>query len=159
VSRPAPTALARRLALLAAFALGAALPGAGAAATALPPGQPPPPGPGQVTPGSPADPVCGPVVPRPGPPRCAPSLAAPASPALAAIVRCETGGSGDPRLVAGRFGGLYQFSRGTWRSVGGRGRPSRASAGEQHYRAWLLWLRQGLAPWPSCGRAAIAAAR
>jgi hypothetical protein len=144
---------------VAALALALALPAAGAAATVLPPGQPPPPVPGQVTPGSQADPVCGPVVPRPGPPRCAPRLAGPANALLAAVVRCETAGTGNPRMVSGRFGGLYQFTTGTWRSLGGTGRPSLASPGEQHYRAWRLWLRQGLAPWPTCGRAAVAAAR
>ena len=129
-----------------------------AAADQLPTGQPPPPAPGTIVAGSPADPVCGPVVPRPGPPRCAPSFTAPANAMLATIVRCETGGVEGAASVDGRFEGLYQFSIGTWRSVGGKGRPSRATAGEQHYRAWLLWLRDGLAPWPSCAKNARVAA-
>jgi resuscitation-promoting factor RpfB len=149
--------VSRRGASILALVLLGAVAGRAPAAD-LPPGQPPAPAPGTVAAGSPADPVCGPVAARPGPPRCAPSFTAPANPLMAAIVRCETGGNADPRAVDGRFEGLYQFSIGTWRSVGGKGRPSRAPAGEQHYRAWLLWLRDGLTPWPVCAKAARAAA-
>lgn len=66
-----------------------------------------------------------------------------------ALARCESGG--DPTLVDGPYYGLYQFSLGTWRSVGGRGRPSDASSAEQTYRAKLLYAQQGRSPWPSCG--------
>ena len=51
----------------------------------------------------------------------------------AALARCESGG--DPRLVDGPYYGLYQFTIGTWRSVGGRGLPSNASPAEQTHRA------------------------
>lgn len=67
----------------------------------------------------------------------------------AALAQCESGG--DASLVDGPYYGLYQFSLGTWRSVGGRGRPSDASAAEQTYRAKLLYAQQGRSPWPSCG--------
>lgn len=69
----------------------------------------------------------------------------------AALARCESGGN--PRAVnpAGYYG-LYQFSRSTWRSVGGRGLPSRASAREQSRRAHTLYRRSGSSPWPTCGR-------
>lgn len=69
----------------------------------------------------------------------------------AALARCESGGN--PR-AASPYGyyGLYQFSPGTWRSVGGRGLPSQASAQEQTYRAQLLYQREGRHPWPVCGR-------
>jgi hypothetical protein len=66
-----------------------------------------------------------------------------------ALAQCESGG--DPTLVDGPYYGLYQFSLGTWRSVGGRGRPSDASSAEQTYRAKLLYAQQGRSPWPSCG--------
>jgi hypothetical protein len=69
-----------------------------------------------------------------------------------ALARCESGG--DPRSTnggAGNYFGLYQFSPSTWRSVGGTGLPSRASAAEQTYRAELLYKQQGASPWPSCG--------
>jgi uncharacterized protein YabE (DUF348 family) len=67
----------------------------------------------------------------------------------AALAQCESGG--DPHLVDGSYYGLYQFSLGTWQSVGGRGRPSDASSAEQTYRAKLLYAQQGRSPWPSCG--------
>lgn len=67
------------------------------------------------------------------------------------LARCESGGN--PRAVnAAGYYGLYQFDTGTWRSVGGRGMPHRASAGEQTYRAKLLYQQRGRSPWPHCGR-------
>ena len=68
-----------------------------------------------------------------------------------ALANCESGGN--PRAVnpAGYYG-LYQFDLGTWRSVGGSGMPSQASAGEQTYRAKLLYKQRGRSPWPTCGR-------
>ncbi len=74
------------------------------------------------------------------------------SAALARIARCESGG--DPTAVSPdrRYFGKYQFSRATWRSVGGRGNPARASEAEQDRRAAKLYKREGSAPWPHCGR-------
>ncbi|WP_242497554.1 resuscitation-promoting factor [Nocardioides oleivorans] len=68
-----------------------------------------------------------------------------------ALAGCESGGN--PRAVnpAGYYG-LYQFDIGTWRSVGGTGVPTSASAAEQTYRAKLLYQQRGRSPWPSCGR-------
>ena len=70
---------------------------------------------------------------------------------LARIAMCES--SGDPTAVSpdGRYFGKYQFSRATWRSVGGRGNPARASEAEQDQRAAILYKREGTAPWPVCG--------
>jgi peptidoglycan hydrolase-like protein with peptidoglycan-binding domain len=70
---------------------------------------------------------------------------------LARIARCESGG--DPTAVSadGRYFGKYQFSRRTWRSVGGTGNPARASEAEQDQRAAILYERQGTRPWPVCG--------
>jgi hypothetical protein len=67
----------------------------------------------------------------------------------AALARCESGGN--PSIVDPPFYGLYQFTLGTWESVGGHGLPSSASAAEQTYRAKLLYAREGRAPWPVCG--------
>jgi uncharacterized protein YabE (DUF348 family) len=68
-----------------------------------------------------------------------------------ALANCESGGN--PRAVnpAGYYG-LYQFDLGTWRSVGGSGLPTSASAGEQTFRAKLLYKQRGRSPWPVCGR-------
>lgn len=69
----------------------------------------------------------------------------------AALAKCESGGN--PRAVnpAGYYG-LYQFSLSTWRSVGGSGNPINNSAGEQTYRAQILYKRSGAGQWPVCGR-------
>jgi resuscitation-promoting factor RpfB len=83
-----------------------------------------------------------------------PAVAAPSASAdglnWAALAKCESGGN--PRAVnpAGYYG-LYQFSPGTWRSVGGSGLPSRASSAEQTHRASILYGRTGARSWPSCG--------
>jgi len=49
------------------------------------------------------------------------------------------------------FSGGLQFDIPTWRSVGGRGRPSWHSALEQKFRAVKLIRRRGYQPWPKCG--------
>jgi hypothetical protein len=71
---------------------------------------------------------------------------------LERIARCESGG--DPRAVSAnrRYFGKYQFSPATWRAVGGRGNPARASEAEQDRRALILYKREGTRPWPVCGR-------
>jgi peptidoglycan hydrolase-like protein with peptidoglycan-binding domain len=71
---------------------------------------------------------------------------------LARIAQCES--SGDPTAVSAdrRYWGKYQFSRATWRSVGGSGNPALASEAEQDQRAAILYEREGTAPWPVCGR-------
>jgi uncharacterized protein YabE (DUF348 family) len=69
-----------------------------------------------------------------------------------ALARCESGGN--PRAVSstGKYRGLYQFSMTTWRSVGGQGDPIDNSAGEQTYRAKVLYNRSGAGQWPHCGK-------
>ena len=71
---------------------------------------------------------------------------------LERIAQCESGGN--PRAVSanGRYFGKYQFSKATWRSVGGSGNPAKASEAEQDRRALILYRRAGATPWPSCGR-------
>ncbi len=66
------------------------------------------------------------------------------------IAACESGGN--PRAVSadGAYRGKYQFSRGTWRAMGGSGDPARASEHEQDRRALTLLRTRGTASWPSC---------
>jgi lysozyme family protein len=72
---------------------------------------------------------------------------------LERIADCESGG--DPTMNTGNgYYGKYQFSRATWRAVGGRGNPARASETEQDRRALRLYRREGTKPWPVCGRRA-----
>jgi hypothetical protein len=70
---------------------------------------------------------------------------------LEAIAACESGG--DPTIVSadGSYRGKYQFSYGTWASVGGSGDPAAAPEAEQDYRAALLYSQSGSSPWPVCG--------
>ena len=69
---------------------------------------------------------------------------------LERIARCESGG--DPRAVSpdGRYRGKYQFSRATWRGLGGSGDPAKAPEAEQDRRAAALLAQSGTAPWPNC---------
>jgi peptidoglycan hydrolase-like protein with peptidoglycan-binding domain len=69
---------------------------------------------------------------------------------LQKIAECESGG--DPTAISpdGRYRGKYQFSRATWRSLGGEGDPARASEAEQDRMARLLMKRQGPGAWPNC---------
>jgi hypothetical protein len=48
--------------------------------------------------------------------------------------------------------GAYQFARGTWKSLGFRGRPDRASRYRQNRAAKKLHRQEGWHPWPSCSR-------
>ena len=71
---------------------------------------------------------------------------------LEQIAECESGG--DPTAVSpdGRYRGKYQFSRATWRGLGGKGDPAKASEAEQDRLARLLMKRQGPSAWPTCSR-------
>ena len=79
------------------------------------------------------------------------SAASAASPQLQAIAQCESGG--DPTAIGGGglYRGKYQFSVGTWQSVGGSGDPAAASEAEQDRRAAALLARDGAGQWPVCG--------
>jgi resuscitation-promoting factor RpfB len=71
---------------------------------------------------------------------------------LREIAECESGG--DPRAVSsnGTYRGKYQFSRSTWKAMGGRGDdPVDASEAHQDRIALKLYRAQGVAPWPACG--------
>ena len=71
---------------------------------------------------------------------------------LARIAACESGG--DPTAVSpdGRYRGKYQFSRATWRGLGGKGDPAAAPEAVQDRMAALLLKSQGPGAWPSCAR-------
>jgi hypothetical protein len=75
-----------------------------------------------------------------------------ASPQLEAIAACESGG--DPHSIGGggAFRGKYQFTYGTWASVGGKGDPAAAPEAEQDKRAQMLLDKSGSSPWPVCGQ-------
>lgn len=80
----------------------------------------------------------------------APNVAIPS--ALRSIAACES--NGNPRAISpsGMYRGKYQFSRSTWRSVGGSGDPARASETEQDRRAAILYRTGGPGHWPVCSR-------
>jgi hypothetical protein len=70
---------------------------------------------------------------------------------LERIAACES--HGNPRAIGGggAYRGKYQFSYGTWASVGGKGDPAAASESEQDRRAAMLLARSGPGHWPVCG--------
>lgn len=49
------------------------------------------------------------------------------------------------------FYGRFQFTIKTWRGVGGKGMPHKASHLEQEYRAVRTLKVQGRIAWPNCG--------
>ena len=71
--------------------------------------------------------------------------------ALRRIAECESGGN--PRAVSpgGQYRGKYQFSRATWRALGGSGDPADAPEWQQDRLALKLYRQRGSAPWPNCG--------
>lgn len=83
------------------------------------------------------------------------SAPAPAAPVVTGdvwgqLAQCESGGN--PSVVSsnGLYHGLYQFSVGTWQSLGGTGLPSQASPAEQTRLAQALQARSGWGQWPHC---------
>jgi Transglycosylase-like domain/Putative peptidoglycan binding domain len=79
--------------------------------------------------------------------------AAPSDPdaELAKIAACESGG--DPTAISrdGHYRGKYQFTRATWRWLGGSGDPAEAPEATQDAMAAKLLSLRGTAPWPVCG--------
>jgi hypothetical protein len=69
---------------------------------------------------------------------------------LQRIAQCESGG--DPSAVSpgGTYRGKYQFSRETWRRLGGEGDPADAPEWLQDRMALKLYRQSGTASWPSC---------
>ncbi len=70
---------------------------------------------------------------------------------LERIAQCESGG--DPTAVSdtGMYRGKYQFSRATWRAMGGKGDPAKAPERVQDRLARKLYHQSGTSPWPTCG--------
>jgi peptidoglycan hydrolase-like protein with peptidoglycan-binding domain len=85
--------------------------------------------------------------------RASSNLDAVATPAdeLAKIAACESGGNPAAISRDGRYRGKYQFTRATWRSLGGTGDPAKADEATQDAMAAKLYAQQGTAPWPVCG--------
>jgi peptidoglycan hydrolase-like protein with peptidoglycan-binding domain len=69
---------------------------------------------------------------------------------LQKIAQCES--SGNPAAVSqdGVYRGKYQFSRETWRELGGSGDPAAAPVAEQDQMAAKLLQTQGPSAWPNC---------
>lgn len=82
--------------------------------------------------------------------RSAPSVKPGEATVLARIAECESGGDPTAVSASGRYRGKYQFSRRTWRTVGGKGDPAAAPEKEQDRRAAMLMRRSGRSPWPNC---------
>jgi hypothetical protein len=81
---------------------------------------------------------------------------APTSPAVArdpwpALRQCESGGNYGDNTGNGYYG-AYQFTAGTWASLGLRGLPSQSSPAQQDQAAQELQARRGWGQWPSCAR-------
>jgi peptidoglycan hydrolase-like protein with peptidoglycan-binding domain len=71
---------------------------------------------------------------------------------LEQIAQCESGGNPSAISPDGQYRGKYQFSRETWRELGGTGDPADAPEAEQDRMAALLLQRSGPSAWPVCGR-------
>ena len=69
---------------------------------------------------------------------------------LQKIASCES--SGNPGAVSpdGTYRGKYQFSRETWRELGGTGDPAAAPESVQDQMAAKLMATQGPGAWPNC---------
>ena len=70
---------------------------------------------------------------------------------LARIASCESGGNPTAISSSGRYRGKYQFSRATWRELGGKGDPAKAAESVQDGMAAKLLAQRGTSPWPVCG--------
>jgi peptidoglycan hydrolase-like protein with peptidoglycan-binding domain len=86
----------------------------------------------------------------PATPRSASSATAPSA-TLARIAQCESGGNPTAISPGGRYRGKYQFSRATWRALGGTGDPAAAPEAVQDQMAAKLLAQAGTSPWPVCG--------
>jgi peptidoglycan hydrolase-like protein with peptidoglycan-binding domain len=71
---------------------------------------------------------------------------------LSQIAQCESGGNPSAISPDGQYRGKYQFSRETWKELGGSGDPADAPEAEQDRMAALLLERAGPSAWPVCGR-------
>lgn len=91
---------------------------------------------------------------RPAPPAPAPAPAsapADANDVWARIRHCEAGGNYSRNSGNGYYG-AYQFSPGTWHSLGYSGLPHQAPPEVQDEAARKLQHRSGWGQWPACSR-------
>jgi len=65
------------------------------------------------------------------------------------LAQCESSNTNDP---GGPYYGYWQFSAGTWHSMGETGLPSDFSRDRQLAVARRLQAAQGWVPWPACSR-------
>jgi hypothetical protein len=77
----------------------------------------------------------------------------PTSSQLYSLRMCESGGRYNINTGNGYYG-AYQFSVGTWRSLGYAGYPHQASPATQDAAVRKLFARTGWSSWPSCGQRA-----
>jgi peptidoglycan hydrolase-like protein with peptidoglycan-binding domain len=77
------------------------------------------------------------------------SVSAPSS-ELQKIAQCESGGNPSAVSPDGVYRGKYQFSRETWREMGGSGDPAAAPEAEQDRLAGELLTSSGPSNWPNC---------
>jgi hypothetical protein len=68
------------------------------------------------------------------------------------LAMCETGGKMDNPNTGNGYYGYFQFSLGTWESVGGPGYPHHHSYETQKAYAQKLQARSGWGQWPACSR-------
>jgi hypothetical protein len=90
------------------------------------------------------------VAPRRAPAAPARPASRPANP-WAALRQCESGGNYRADTGNGYYG-AYQFTAGSWASLGLHGLPSQASPAQQDQAAQALEARRGWGQWPSCAR-------
>jgi peptidoglycan hydrolase-like protein with peptidoglycan-binding domain len=69
---------------------------------------------------------------------------------LQKIAACESSDNPSAVSPSGTYRGKYQFSRETWRELGGTGDPASAPESEQDQMAAKLMQTQGPAAWPNC---------
>lgn len=105
---------------------------------------PPPPPPTTTT--------TAPPPPPPAPPAAPPATGGPTDAQLEALRQCESGGNYQSNTGNGYYG-AYQFSAGTWRSMGtGVDRADHAEPAVQDDAARRLIIRSGWGQFPACSR-------
>jgi hypothetical protein len=70
------------------------------------------------------------------------------------IAKCESGGDPTATSPDGRYRGKWQFTRSTWKRLGGTGDPAAASEAEQDRLAMKLYKQDGTDAWPACSQQA-----
>jgi LysM repeat protein len=92
------------------------------------------------------------VAPKPVQHRVVAANYAAGAPGVLAHIRAGESGGNYATNTGNGYYGAYQFTLGTWQSVGGTGLPSQASPAEQDMRAQMLYDRRGCSPWPNTCR-------